>query len=266
VSKLFTIILILVFLSGFKPYLQDAALINISGIQKRITDTLSWNKPRFNERSDERNYMVDTYIQNSIYNPISDKRILNAMKAVPRHKFVPNQFRKYAYANTPLLIGQGQTISQPIIVAHMTELLKIKAGSKILEIGTGSGYQAAVLSELTPYVYSIEIIEELGTNAIRLFKELGYNTIKVKIGDGYEGWSDYAPYDGIIVTCAPEKIPEPIIEQLRPGGRIVIPLGKKNQIQDLVVIVKDRKGNLKQKVQYQVRFVPMTGKASEKEK
>ncbi len=264
--KVFTITLIWILLSGIKPILPDVSLISISGIQKRIADTLSWNKPRFNERSAERNYMVDTYIQNSVYNPISDKRILNAMKAVPRHKFVPNQFQRNAYSNTPLLIGYNQTISQPIIVAHMTELLKIKDGSKILEIGTGSGYQAAILSELTPFVYSIEIIEKLGSNAIRIFKELGYNTIKVKIGDGYEGWSDYAPYDGIIVTCAPEKIPEPIIEQLRPGGRIVIPLGKKNQIQDLVVIVKDRKGNLKQKVQYQVRFVPMTGKASEKEK
>lgn len=264
--KLFTIILLWILLSGIKPGLPDVALISITGIQKKISDTLRWNKPRFNERSDERDYMVDTYIQNSRYNPISDRRILNAMKAVPRHKFIPDQFRQYAYANTPLLIGQGQTISQPIIVAHMTELLKIKAGSRILEIGTGSGYQAAVLSELTPYVYSIEIIEELGSNAIRVFEELGYNTIKVKIGDGYEGWSDYAPYDGIIVTCAPEKIPEPLINQLKPGGRIVIPLGKKNQIQDLVVIEKDRKGKLKQKIQYQVRFVPMTGKASEKEK
>ena len=255
----------MVFLLGFKPYLPDLALISIFGIQKRAADTLSWNKPRFDERSDERNYMVETYIRNSVYNPVSDTRILNAMKAVPRHKFVPRQFQRDAYANTPLLIGYNQTISQPIIVAHMTELLKIKAGSKILEIGTGSGYQAAVLSELTPFVYSIEIIKELGLNAIRIFNELGYNTIKVKIGDGYEGWSDYAPYDGIIVTCAPEKIPKPLIEQLKPGGRIVIPLGKVNQIQNLVVIEKDKKGHLKQRIQYQVRFVPMTGKASEKE-
>ena len=247
------------------PSTSGDGLISSPGIQKRITDTI-WNKPRFNERSEERSYMVDTYIRNSVYNPISDTRILNAMKAVPRHKFVPNQFQRNAYANTPLLIGHNQTISQPIIVAHMTELLKIKAGSKILEIGTGSGYQAAVLSELTPFVYSIEIIEKLGSKAIRLFKELGYNTIKVKIGDGYEGWSDYAPYDGIIVTCAPERIPEPLIEQLKPGGRIVIPLGKKHQVQYLVVVEKDKKGHLKQKIQYPVRFVPMTGKASEKEK
>ena len=143
----------------------------------------------------------------------------------------------------------------------MTELLRVKTGAKILEIGTGSGYQAAVLSELTPFVYSVEIIEKLGLNAIELFDELGYNTIKVKIGDGYEGWAEHAPYDGIIVTCAPENIPEPLTEQLKPGGRIVIPLGRKNQIQNLVVIEKDKKGNLKQKVQYPVRFVPMTGKA-----
>lgn len=230
-------------------------------IQKRITDTLNWNKPRFEERSEERDYMVYTYIQNSVYNPVTDVHILDAMKAVPRHMFVPKQFQKYAYANTPLLIGHDQTISQPIIVAHMTELLRVKTGAKILEIGTGSGYQAAVLSELTPFVYSVEIIEKLGLNAIELFDELGYNTIKVKIGDGYEGWAEHAPYDGIIVTCAPENIPEPLTEQLKPGGRIVIPLGRKNQIQNLVVIEKDKKGNLKQKVQYPVRFVPMTGKA-----
>lgn len=227
-------------------------------------DSLKYNKPRFSERSDERNDMVENYIQHSVYNPVSDIRILDAMKAVPRHKFVPSDFQQYAYANTPLLIGQGQTISQPIIVAHMTELLKIKSGDKILEIGTGSGYQAAVLSELTPFVYSVEIIEKLGVQAIELFENLGYNTIKVKIGDGYEGWAKYAPYDGIIVTCAPENIPEPLIDQLKPGGRIVIPLGKKNQIQDLVVIKKDKKGQIKQVSQYPVRFVPMTGKSSEK--
>lgn len=233
-------------------------------VQKRNTDTLNWHKPRFEERKEEREYMVHTYIQNSVYNPVTDSRILDAMEAVPRHKFVPKQFQRNAYANTPLLIGYDQTISQPIIVAHMTELLRVKTGAKILEIGTGSGYQAAVLSELTPFVYSVEIIEKLGLNAVKLFDELGYNTIKVKIGDGYEGWSEHAPYDGIIVTCAPENIPEPLIKQLKPGGRIVIPLGRKNQVQNLVVIEKDKKGNLKQKVQYPVRFVPMTGKAEEK--
>ena len=258
--------LILIILWGFtiNPLDLKSDEQSLHQVQKRIPDTLDWNKPRFNERKEEREHMVYNYIQNSVYNPVTDLHILDAMKAVPRHKFVPKQFQRNAYANTPLLIGYDQTISQPIIVAHMTELLKIKTGDKILEIGTGSGYQAAVLSELTPYVYSVEIIEKLGLNAIELFDELGYNTIKVKIGDGYEGWSEHAPYDGIIVTCAPENIPEPLIEQLKPGGRIVIPLGRKNQIQNLVVIEKDKKGNLKQKVQYPVRFVPMTGKAEEK--
>ena len=258
--------LIFIILWGFaiNPRVLRSVEQSLPEVQKSLQDTLDWNKPRFNERKEERENMVYNYIQNSVYNPVTDQHILDAMRVVPRHKFVPKQFQRNAYANTPLLIGYDQTISQPIIVAHMTELLKIKKGDKILEIGTGSGYQAAVLSELTPYVYSIEIIEKLGLNAITLFDELGYNTIKVKIGDGYEGWSEHAPYDGIIVTCAPENIPEPLIEQLKPGGRIVIPLGKKNQIQNLVVIEKDKKGNLKQKVQYPVRFVPMTGKAEEK--
>ncbi len=230
------------------------------GAQKHKNDT-SWSKPRFSERSEERKYMVETYIRNSVYDPVTDPQVLDAMKAIPRHLFIPSQYQTYAYENTPLSIGQGQTISQPIIVAHMTELLKIKPGYKILEVGTGSGYQAAVLSELTPYVYSIEIIEKLGLKAAKILKELGYNTIKVKIGDGYEGWAEYAPFEGIIVTCAPEKIPEPLIQQLKPGGRIVIPLGKVNQIQNLVVVEKDNNGKLKKKVQYPVRFVPMTGKA-----
>jgi len=148
----------------------------------------------------------------------------------------------------------------------MTELLEIKAGDKILEIGTGSGYQAAVLSELTPYVFSIEIIEKLGEQAIERFKELGYHTIRVKIGDGYEGWEEYAPFDGIIVTCAPEEIPPPLIRQLKPGGKIVIPLGAEDRVQNLIVVTKDENGNLKKQSQYPVRFVPMTGKAKKDKK
>ncbi len=231
-----------------------------------LADTLKWNRPRFSERKAEREKMVVRDIQHSYYNPVKDVRVLEAMKAVPRHRFVPREYQSSAYGNYPLSIGMGQTISQPIIVAHMTELLEIEAGDKILEIGTGSGYQAAVLSELTPYVFSIEIIEKLGEQAIERFKELGYHTIRVKIGDGYEGWEEYAPFDGIIVTCAPEEIPPPLIRQLKPGGKIVIPLGAEDRVQNLIVVAKDENGNLKKQSQYPVRFVPMTGKAKKDKK
>lgn len=227
-------------------------------------DTLSWYRPRFKERKTEREALVRKGIENYPYHPVKNKKVLDAMRAVPRHLFVPPNAQRQAYGNHPLSIGYGQTISQPLIVAHMTELLNIKPGDKILEIGTGSGYQAAVLSELTPNVYSIEIVEELGKIAIKRFQNLGYNTIKVKIGDGYFGWKEYAPFDGIIVTCAPENIPQSLINQLKPGGKIVIPVGGVNQLQILVVVEKDQKGNLRKKKQYPVRFVPMTGKAMEK--
>ncbi|NOY37131.1 MAG: protein-L-isoaspartate(D-aspartate) O-methyltransferase [Chlorobi bacterium] len=208
--------------------------------------------------------MVRNDIHNSFYKPVKDRKVLEAMENVPRHLFVPKVFRDQAYENKPLPIGYGQTISQPIIVAQMTELLDIKPGDKILEIGTGSGYQAAVLSELTPYVYTVEIVRELGEQAKARFSTLGYNTIKVKIGDGYKGWPEYAPYDGIIVTCAPEEIPEPLIEQLKPGGRIVIPVGKAGKTQWLVLVEKTPEGKIREQVQFPVVFVPMTGKAGEK--
>jgi len=245
---------------------EKASLKERTFVTDSLADTLKWNRPRFSERKAEREKMVVRDIQHSYYNPVKDVRVLEAMKAVPRHRFVPREYQSSAYGNYPLSIGMGQTISQPIIVAHMTELLEIEAGDKILEIGTGSGYQAAVLSELTPYVFSIEIIEKLGEQAIERFKELGYHTIRVKIGDGYEGWEEYAPFDGIIVTCAPEEIPPPLIRQLKPGGRIVIPLGAEDRVQNLIVVTKDENGNLKKKSQYPVRFVPMTGKAKKDKK
>ena len=226
-------------------------------------DTLSWPRPRFTERAQERHQMVQRDIANAPFNPVDDKRVLEAMKRVPRHKFIPESYQRQAYGNHPLPIGHGQTISQPFIVASMTELLRISPGDKILEIGTGSGYQAAVLSELTPNVYTIEIVEALGRQAMQRFEMLGYETIKAKIGDGYQGWAEYAPYDGIIVTCAPEKIPEPLVDQLKPGGRIVIPVGKAGRTQSLVVVEKNAEGELDTKFQYPVVFVPMTGKAQD---
>ena len=220
-----------------KEIWQEVSSVNILNIEAQ-----DWYKPRFTERKEERLRMVEVYLQNNKYKPIHDIRVLDAMRAVPRHKFVPSQFQEQAYMNHPLPLSQGQTISQPFIVAHMTELLQISAGDKILEIGTGSGYQAAVLSELTPFIFSIEIVEKLGEKAATILNKLGYKTISLKIGDGYEGWEEHSPFDGIIVTCAPEKIPAPLLNQLAAGGRIVIPVGKAGMTQTLVVVEKDLNG------------------------
>ncbi|HOO14272.1 MAG TPA: protein-L-isoaspartate(D-aspartate) O-methyltransferase [Candidatus Marinimicrobia bacterium] len=181
--------------------------------------------------------------------------VIKAMQKVERHLFVPEQYRNFAYSDRPLPIGEGQTISQPYIVALMTELLDLKKSDKVLEIGTGSGYQAAILAEICDSVYTIEIIPSLGKQAQVLLKELGYHNIHCKIGDGYLGWPEHAPYDGIIVTCAPSKIPQPLKEQLAEGGRMVIPVGA-TYTQELVLVTKT-KGKLIQKSVIPVRFVPM---------
>lgn len=272
-GHLIKIILILFLISGqglyklcnspqkrYKENPENRSLTN-QQVMENQQDTIEWYRPRFNERKDERENMVLKDIAQSPYDPVTDRKVLDAMKYVPRHKFVPAHQQANAYRNHPLSIGSGQTISQPLIVAHMTELLEIEPGDRILEIGTGSGYQAAVLSELTPHIFTIEIIEKLGLRAKKALNTLGYKTIEVKIGDGYFGWEEHAPYDGIIVTCAPEKIPAPLIDQLRPGGRIVIPVGKDGWIQNLVVVNKSKTGKISEKKLYGVRFVPMTGKA-----
>ena len=194
---------------------------------------------------------------------ITDKRVLEAMIRVPRHQFVPKVYRYLAYSDRPLPIGEEQTISQPYIVALMTEALGLKGGERVLEIGTGSGYQAAVLAEIVKEVYTIEINERLGESAQQRLKQLGYNNVKVKVGDGYLGWPEYAPFDGIIVTCAPEEIPQPLVEQLAQGGKMVIPMGKEDQIQTLFLLAKQEE-RLKKKVIIPVRFVPMTGEAQRK--
>ena len=185
---------------------------------------------------------------------VKDKRVLAAMRRVERHKFVPEGLKEFAYRDNPLPIGQGQTISQPYIVALMTELLELKGKEKILEIGTGSGYQAAVLAELCEHVYTIEILGPLAASAERLLKELGYANITVKCGDGFLGWEEYAPFDAIIVTCAPPEVPPPLIEQLKDGGRLVIPVG--SFYQELKVIEKNN-GEISTKSIIPVRFVPM---------
>ena len=187
---------------------------------------------------------------------IKDTRVLEAMNKVPRHLFVPDGYLSSAYADYPLPIGEGQTISQPYIVAFMTESLDLKPDDRVLEIGTGSGYQAAILAEIVHEVYTIEIIESLGERARTLLGKMGYENIFVKIGDGYKGWPDEAPFDAIIVTCAPEDIPPALIEQLKEGGRMIIPVGSVGGVQELVRVVK-REGRVKTEDVLPVRFVPM---------
>lgn len=187
---------------------------------------------------------------------IKDKRVLSAMLKVPRHLFVDKSLWRSAYDDRPLPIGFGQTISQPYIVALMTESLDIKMGDKVLEIGTGSGYQYAILAELTDKVYSVEIIEELGKRADRVLKSLGYK-VKIKIDDGYNGWEEYAPFDAIIVTCAPDHVPPPLIQQLKVGGRMAIPVGPTGLYQTLWLITKEKEDKLVYKNLGDVLFVPL---------
>jgi protein-L-isoaspartate(D-aspartate) O-methyltransferase len=200
-----------------------------------------------------REKMVETQIK---ARGVKDSRVLSAMLKVERHLFVPKDLESSAYSDQPLPIGEGQTISQPYIVALMTELLELKGGEKVLEIGTGSGYQAAILAELAKEVYTIEIVERLATSAKNLLLALGYQNVNVKAGDGYLGWPEAAPFDAIIVTCAPDHVPDPLLEQLKEGGRMVLPVG--TYTQELKRIVK-RSGKIEVKDTIPVIFVPMTG-------
>lgn len=191
---------------------------------------------------------------------VDDPRVLEAMRDVPRHRFMPEEVRHLAYVDSPVPIGYQQTISQPYIVAKMTELADVGKNSKVLEIGTGSGYQAAVLGELADQVYSIEIVEPLATSAKQTLRELGYQNVHVRHGDGYQGWPSRAPFDAIVVTAAPPKIPEPLKQQLAVGGKLVIPVGE--DLQHLEVHTRTE-GGLKRQTVFPVRFVPMTGQAQE---
>ncbi len=193
---------------------------------------------------------------------ITNARVLAAMGKVPRHEFVPERWRSQAYEDHPLPIGHGQTISQPFIVAFMTEKLQPAPKDRVLEIGTGSGYQAAVLAELVAEVYSIEIVEDLAKQAAADLRRLGYTNVHVRAGDGYKGWSEAAPFDAIIVTCAPEKVPQPLVDQIKDGGRMIIPIGSGWE-QELVLLRK-RGSKLEQQAILPVRFVPMTGEAAKK--
>ena len=191
--------------------------------------------------------------------PAISAAVFDALGRVPRHRFVPEVERDFAYLNRPLSIGYGQTISQPYIVAFMTDLLKLKPGSRVLEIGTGCGYQTAVLAETGAEVYSIEIVEPLASQAAEILQSLGYRDVHVRQGDGYHGWVEHAPYDGIIVTAGASHVPQPLLDQLKPGGRMIIPLGQAYATQELLLIIKDEQGAVHRQEVLPVRFVPLTG-------
>jgi protein-L-isoaspartate(D-aspartate) O-methyltransferase len=193
---------------------------------------------------------------------IRKAEVLQAMAEVPRHEFVPASLRPYAYADGPLPIGHGQTISQPFIVAYMTQALELSKEDTVLEIGTGSGYQAAILGKLTKEVYTIEIVPPLAESARAVLSKLGFENVHVRQADGYLGWPEKAPFDAIIVTCAPDHVPEPLVSQLKEGGRLVIPVGATGGIQQLVLLRK-RNGQISKEKMLDVRFVPMTGKMTD---
>jgi protein-L-isoaspartate(D-aspartate) O-methyltransferase len=194
---------------------------------------------------------------------IHDEHVLASMAKVPREAFVPENMRARSYADSALPIGHDQTISQPFIVAYMTEQLRLQPTDRVLEIGTGSGYQAAVLAELAKEVYTIEIVEPLAKDASARLAQLGYNNAHAKIGDGYQGWPEVAPFDAIIVTCAPDKVPQPLAQQLKEGGRMIIPVGSGMMDQQLYLLEK-KDGELAQRAILPVRFVPMAGEAATK--
>jgi protein-L-isoaspartate(D-aspartate) O-methyltransferase len=196
--------------------------------------------------------MVDTQLRTR---GIRDERVLDAMARVPRHLFVREADAEMAYGDYPIAVGYGQTISQPYIVAYMTEALLLPSAARVLEVGTGSGYQTAVLAELSGMVHTIEIVPELAVQSARLLESLGYVNVHARFGDGYAGWPDHAPFDAIIVTAAPDHIPAPLVEQLAVGGRLALPVGRSDQ--DLIVFVKTPEG-LKEVSRLPVRFVPLT--------
>jgi len=213
--------------------------------------------PAFTERIAERDRMVATQIQ---ARAVRDPNVLRAMRTVPRHAFVPIPQRAEAYADCPLPIGQEQTISQPYVVAFMTEALTLDPDSVVLEIGTGSGYQAAVCAEIAREVYSIEIVEPLAKSAAEVLADLGYDNVHVRAGDGYYGWPEHGPFDAIIGTAAAREVPPPLLEQLKPGGRMILPVESASGFQHLILLTKDDEGQVRREAVMPVRFVPMTGR------
>jgi len=224
------------------------------------TPAPKWVPPTFQARRRERDAMVRVIRGYGL----RDKAVLAAMAAVPRHEFVLRRDLARAHADHPLAIGYGQTISQPYIVAEMTRMLKLKPASRVLEIGTGSGYQAAVLTHFTRHVYSIEIVKPLAKSGKARLKRLGYTVVEARAGDGYHGWAEKGPFDAIIVTCAAGRIPPPLVRQLAPGGRMVIPVGRPFSAQWLTLVTKRLDGSIRTETSMGVRFVPMTGAAGKK--
>lgn len=219
---------------------------------KTEKETLTWDKVA----------RKDMVLKQIIERGITDGNVINAMLSVERHKFVPNEYERNAYEDYPLPIGEGQTISQPFVVALMTERLTLKEGDNVLEIGTGSGYQAAILSVIVEEVYTIEIVPSLAQSAGERLKDLGFDNVHVKCGDGFLGWPESAPFDAIIITCAPSEVPQPLIEQLAEGGRLIVPLGSDFQV---LTLYKKVEGELQKTEIIPVRFVPMKGLIEEQE-
>ena len=247
--KFLALIIIVVIIScifySYRPFINRGNVSIASGKEAQSTAE---------DYAQQREMMVEQQI---VARGVKSKRVLDAMNNVPRHLFVPVEYRRGSYFDQPLPIGSGQTISQPYIVALMTEMLDVDNDDIVLEIGTGSGYQAAVLSTIVKKLYSIEIIEELGIQAAELLKKLKYGNVEVKISDGGLGFPEKAPFDAIIVTAAAPEIPASLIEQLKPGGRMVIPVDNNSSSQDLLIVEKDEAGNIKTKSTIPVRFVPL---------
>jgi len=238
-------------------YITTSLLILVLAILPTITEADGYKAARANMIKDIEQDVRETSLY--INKEELDARVMKAMATVPRHEFVPDSQLASAYENRPLPIGHGQTISQPYIVALMTDLIDLKSGDKVLEIGTGSGYQAAILAEIAGSVYTIEIIEPLGEAVKERFERLGYKNINTRIGDGYYGWEEESPFDAIVVTATASHIPPPLIQQLKPGGHMVIPVGSRFLTQQLVLASKSKSGRMTTKQILPVRFVPLTG-------
>ena len=245
-ALIITVFIISCIFYSYRPFLSGGDILIANGKEAKSTEE---------DYARKRKMMVEQQIE---ARGVKNKKVLDAMNSVPRHLFVPEGYRQGSYFDQPLPIGLGQTISQPYIVALMTEMLDVDKENIVLEIGTGSGYQAAVLSTIVKELYTIEIIEELGLQASERLKSLGFDNVKVKISDGGLGWPEKAPFDAIIVTAAAPKIPDSLIKQLKPGGRMVIPVGSSSFFgQDLLIVEKDEAGNIETRKTIPVRFVPL---------
>jgi protein-L-isoaspartate(D-aspartate) O-methyltransferase len=236
-----------------------AVLVTACKSKEEAADNVSDKSENTDKFYEERIRMVENQIERR---GIDNEIVLDALRSVPRHLFVPETYRSRSYEDGPLPIGHNQTISQPYIVALMTDLLDLQPGERVLEVGTGSGYQAAVLAEIADSVYTIEIVKPLADRAWEILDSIGYDNIKVMHGDGYQGYEQAAPYDAVIVTAAPDHVPQPLIDQLAMGGRLVIPVGS---IYQYLTLYEKTEDGLKKKTGIAVRFVPMTGKAQEKD-